>query len=95
MFALITKNDLQKAIETEFEAYCTDKGFNPNAFESRYAVGQDLYDKERLRVIHISDNKIELNKRMQHFSNYKLVNASPISMSIPNLILEKHLLIYS
>ncbi len=86
MFALITKNDLQKAIKTEFDAYCTDKGYNPNVFETRYAVVDNQLDKEKLKIIHIADNKIELNKRMQQLSDYKLVNISPISMSLPNLI---------
>ena len=88
MFALLTKNDLQKAIKTEFESYCTDKGYNPNVFETRYAVVDNQLDKDKIKVIHIADNKIELNKRMQEVSGsgYHLTNISPISMSIPNLI---------
>ena len=85
MFALLTKNDLQKAIKTEFESYCTDKGYNPNVFEVRYAVVDNQLDKEKLKVIHIAENKIELNKRIQDLSDYRLTNISPISMSIPNL----------
>lgn len=86
VFSLITKTDLQKVIKTEFDTYCADKGYNPNAFESRYAVVDNQLDKEKLKVIHIADNKIELNKRLQQFKDYKLVNVSPISMSIPNII---------
>ena len=41
---------------------------------------------EKIKVIHIADNKIELNKRIQEIDGYKLTNISPISMSIPNLI---------
>lgn len=86
MFALLTKKDLQKAIKTEFEAYCSEKGYNPNVFESRYAIVDNQLDKEKIKVIHISDNKIELNKKIQQVDGYKLINISPISMSIPNLI---------
>lgn len=85
MFALLTKNDLQKAIKTEFESFCADKGYNPNVFEVRYAVVDNQLDKEKLKVIHIAENKIELNKRAQELSDYKLTNISPISMAIPNL----------
>ena len=85
MYALLTKNDLQKAIKTEFEAYCADKGYNPNVFETRYAVVDNQLDRDKLRIIHIADNKIELNKRMQQISDYHLGNVSPIGMSIPNL----------
>lgn len=86
MFSLLTKSDLQKAIKTEFEAYCSEKGYNPNVFESRYAIVDDQLDKETLKVIHIAENKIELNKRIQQVDGYRLINVSPMSMSIPNLI---------
>ena len=86
MFALLTKNDLQKAIKTEFESYCTDKGYNPNVFETRYAVVDSQLDKDKIKIIHIADNKIELNNRIQEVDGYHLVNISPISMSIPNLV---------
>ena len=86
MFSLLTKNDLQKAINTEFESYCADKGYNPNVFETRYAVVDSQLDKDKIKIIHIADNKIELNKRVQEIEGYHLVNISPISMSIPNLI---------
>ena len=86
MFALLSKNDLQKAIKTEFESYCVDKGYNPNVFESRYAVVDYPDDKEKIKVIHIAENKIELNKSSQAFENYRLLNISPISMAISNLL---------
>lgn len=85
LFALMNKSDLSKAIKTEFESYCAEKGYNPNVFESRYAIVPNNDDKEKVKVIYISDNKNELNKKTQLFSNYKLTNISPISMSIPNL----------
>lgn len=89
MFALLNKKDLAKAIKTEFESYCADKGYNPNVFETRYAIVEDPQEKEKLRVIHIADNKIELNKRIQKLEGYKLANVTPISMSITNLIESK------
>ena len=86
MFALLNKKDLTKAIKTEFESYCADKGYNPNVFETRYAIVNDAEEKDKLRVIHVADNKIELNKRTQKLDDYKLTNITPISMSITNLI---------
>lgn len=86
MFALLTKNDLQKAIKTEFEAYCSEKGYNPNVFETRYAVVDNQLEKEKIKIIHVADNKIELNKRIQQIDGYRLTNISPISISIPNLV---------
>ena len=43
-------------------------------------------DKDKLKIIHIAENKIELNKRVQQFSDYHLSNISPISMAIPNIV---------
>ena len=86
MFALLSKNDLQKAIKTEFDSFCVDKGYNPNVFETRYAIVDYPNDKEKVKVIHIAENKIELNKNTQVFENYRLMNISPISMSIANLL---------
>ena len=86
MFSLLNKKDLQKAIKTEFESLCSDKGYNPNALESRYAITPNMQDKEKVKVIHIAENKIELNKIIGQIEGYKLTNISPISMAIPNLI---------
>ena len=61
MFALLSKNDLQKAIKTEFESFCTEKEYNPNAFETRYAVTENTEDKQKIKIIHIAENKLELN----------------------------------
>ena len=85
MFALLNKKDLQKAIKTEFDSYCNEKGYNSNVFECRYAVVPKMEDDQQLKVIHVSDNKIELNKNTQLLSDYKLTTVTPISTSIANL----------
>lgn len=89
MFALLNKKDLSKAIKTEFEMYCDDQGYNPNVFETRYVVSKNLQDKDKLKVIHISANKIELTKKVQVLNAYKLQNILPVSMAITNLIQTK------
>ena len=85
VFAMLSKTDLPKAIKTEFEAYCGEKNYNANVFETRYAITPNTEAKDRLRVIHISENKIELNKILQRFSSYKLQGVVPVSMSIPSV----------
>ena len=85
MYSLINKKDLPKAIKTEFEAYCGDRGYNPNVFETRYAMIEDLQEKEKIKVIHVSNNKIVLNKRLQLLQGFKISGMFPIGMSIPNL----------
>ena len=85
MYAMISKKDLPKAIKTEFEAYCGEREYNPNALESRYAMIENLQDKEKLKVINVSNNKIDLNKKIQQFQGYKIAGMFPIGMSITNL----------
>ena len=85
VFALLNRKDLPKAIKTEFEAYCGEKNYNSNVFETRYAITPNVEEKEKLKVIHISENKIELNKKLQKFSSYKLQNITPLSMSISDI----------
>ena len=86
MFALLSNKDLSKAIKTEFEMYCSDQGYNPNVFETRYVVSKNPDDKEKLKVIHIAANKIELTKKTQVLEKNKLSSIIPISMAITNLM---------
>ena len=86
MFAMLSNKDLSKAIKTEFEMYCNDQGYNPNVFETRYVVSKNPEDKDKLKVIHIAANKIELTKKNQVLEKYKLAKIIPVSISITNLI---------
>ena len=86
MFAMLSHKDLSKAIKTEFEIYCNDQGYNPNVFETRYVISKNTEDKDKLRVIHIAANKIELAKKTQVLAKYKLAHIVPVSMAITNLI---------
>ena len=85
MFNLLNKNDLKKAIETEFESYCTDKNVNRNAFEARYTLCNVIDDKDKLKVIHVSANKMNINKIMQLTENTTVSTITPIGISIANV----------
>ena len=86
MFAMLSKKDLDKAIKTEFDIYCNDKGYNPNVFETRYAVVENITDSNKLKVIFVTSNKIELNKQIQLLEKYKLSGIYPLPIAITNLI---------
>ena len=85
MFSLLNKNDLKKAIATEFESFCVDKGINKNALETRYALVNSLEDKEKIKVIHISVNKTTMNTLEQPFADQRVSTISPIGTSISNI----------
>lgn len=85
MFSLLSKNDLKKAIDIEFETYCNEKGQNFNSFETRYAAVTNLEDKEKVKVIFVNSAKTEINRAKQNLDGYKLVNISPLPMSVVNV----------
>ena len=85
VFSLLGKNYLPKVVKTEFDSYCTEKGYNPNVFETRYALVDNIDDKEKIRVINISANKLELNRRASQLDAYRLTTITPISMAITNI----------
>lgn len=86
MFSQLSKKDLERAVKLEFEAYCTEKGYNANSFEIRYAFADDLNELEKIKVINISENKVDLNKIKETFTGQKLEAISPVPMILPNLI---------
>ena len=86
MFSQLSKKDLERAVKLEFEAYCTEKGYNANSFEIRYAFVDDVNEIEKIKVINISENKVDLNKIKETFTNQKLEAISPVPMILPNLL---------
>lgn len=85
MFSLLNKNDLRKAISTEFESICAEKNINKNGFETRYALSNSIEDKEKVKVIHVSSNKNAINTREQALGEYHASTISPIGVSIANV----------
>lgn len=85
IFALLNKKDIQKTTETEFDAYCEEKNYNKNAFETRYALVQNLEDKEKIKSINVVVNKIELNRQVQPFESFKLTKVLPLPIAIADI----------
>ena len=76
VFALLNKKDLPKAIKTEFEAYCGDKNYNPNVFETRYAITPDTQEKEKLKVIQFKYKNDPQKLNQETIKLYKKKNNS-------------------
>ena len=84
-FNLLSKNDLKKAIETEFACFCSEKNYNRNALETRYALVPSLEDKEKIKAIYISVNKAELTKRKLEFGENPIAMYTSLPMAISNV----------
>lgn len=85
LFSLLNKNDIKKSIDTEFDSLCYEKGYNRNALETRYALVTDIQDKEKIKVIHISSNKVDINQKMQELEGNTVSTISPLPISIVNI----------
>lgn len=85
MFAQLNKKDLEKAIKMEFESYCAEKGYNANTIETRYLCADDTDNPERIKVINISENVVELNKVKEPFDGKKIGMILPLPISITNI----------
>ena len=89
LFSLLSKKDMENVINTEFESICYDNGVNKDAFETRYVLVNDLQDKEKVKAIHVSANKVDIAKKEQQLEKYRVVSEAPIGASIANLIEDK------
>ena len=84
MFSLLNDKDMAKAIGTEFELLCDEKGYNKNSLDSRYVLVTNQEDRDKVKAMHISCSKAENSKYGQIFQKYKLRNISPLPVSIIN-----------
>ncbi len=86
MPVILSKNDLQKAIRAEFEYDCSDKGINPTAFETKHAIVNNINEKEKYKIIHIAENKADIQKKIEDLKKFDVRYALPLPFSITNLI---------
>ena len=86
IFNLLNSKDMRSYINTEFESICFENELNVDTFETRHVIVDDLDDKEKVKAIHVSVNKGELAKRIELLSKYRLVDISPVSLDISNLL---------
>lgn len=85
IFALLSKSDIQKTVETEFIAYCDENKYNQKAFETKYALVSNVENKEKIKAIQVVVNKIELNKQKQYLEKQNLAGIVPIGTAIASV----------
>lgn len=86
LFTALSKKDMDNVIKTEFESICADKGINKDAYDTRYVFVNQLEDRERIKVIHVSVPKTDINKKNSLLEDNIISNISPIALAIPNLL---------
>lgn len=85
IFSLLSKSDIQKTVQTEFETFCDENKYNQKAFETRYALVSNIETKDKIKAIQVAVNKIELNKQKQHLEKHNLAGIMPIGTAIASI----------
>lgn len=85
VFSLLSKSDIQKTIQTEYEAYCDENKYNEKAFETRYVLVPNVENNEKIRAIDVLVNKIELNKQKQILEKTNLSSIFPLGSAISSI----------
>ncbi len=85
IFNLLKKQDLEKAISTEFEFFCNNNNKNKNTLEFRRLKAPNLEDRDKVRVIYTYIDKANLVERIQLFDKYKSTGMFAVPTIIPNI----------
>lgn len=86
VFSLLSKKDIESSIKTEFETICSEKELNKNIFEQRYLLASSEKSNEKVKAIHISVPKTTIEQRKNQFSEYKITNILPTSITVEKLL---------
>lgn len=86
IFSLLSKADTKKTIGTEYETLCADNHMNPNAYEGRYLIVNDVNNKDRNRVIYFTESKTDLEERTAWLGNQIVSSMSPLPTSLCNIV---------
>lgn len=86
VFSLLSKNDIRKSIDIEFEMLCNEKGYEKNLYENRYILSVNRNNPDKMRALNVSVMKTALTERTKPFEKLKLASSTPISTSIVNLL---------
>ncbi len=86
IFNLTNKSYAEKAINTEFESYCTENHLNRNVYEGKYIYTKNIDNEDQSRIIYIYDNQTDIAEKNLYFEGHKLDTLVPMATTLPNLI---------
>ena len=86
IYAMLSKQDIKKSVDIEYDMFAEKNGIDKTKIESRYMLIPNVNEKEKLKAINISIQKNDLTKQLNNFNEYKATTAIPTSIAITNLI---------
>ena len=84
MFSMLNEKDMASAIQTEFDLLCNDKGFSRGGLEAKYVLASIPENREKIKAIHVSVNKNEINKKLDLLKKHNVKAMCPIPLAIVN-----------
>lgn len=85
LFSLLSKKDLEKAVDTEFEYFCNESGKNRKALEYRRLLIPNLRDKDRITGLYAYTDKTDIVRKLQILDSYSVRSIAPLPLAIINL----------
>ena len=85
LFSLLSKKDLEKAVDTEFDFYCNETGKNRNALEYRRLLIPNLEDRDKITSLYAYTDKSNIVGKLQILDAYRVNQVVPLPLSIINL----------
>lgn len=85
LFSLLSKKDLEKAVDTEFDFYCNETGKNRNALEYRRLLIPNLEDRDKITSLYAYTDKSSIVGKLQVLDAYRVNQVVPLPLSIINL----------
>ncbi len=82
MFSLLSQKDMTKAVDTEFDLLCEEKGYNHNTLEGRYMLTINQENRDKSIAMHVSTSKSEISKTIQEFQKNNLKAIVPLPIAI-------------
>ena len=86
LFSLLNQKDLNKAVKTEFEYFCSENKKNYNALEFRNILIPNLEDKDKVSSLYAYTEKYDIEEKLQVLSGYRVNHISPLPVIITNLL---------
>ncbi len=85
LFSLLSKKDLEKAVDTEFDFFCNETGKNRNALEYRRLLMPNLEDRDKTTCLYSYTDKSNIVGKLQILDAYRVSQVVPLPLSIINL----------
>ncbi len=82
----LSKADMAKVINIEFEDICEKKGLRPNDFEKKYTITGEDQKNEAINITLVREKKETLNTIKESLPGTNIAGIIPQRLAIPNLV---------